>query len=103
MSIKKTFLKTKSICKVAFKVSASEANGAKTIQILGDFNDWDQTVEPMKALKSGDFTQIIELESGKEYQMRYFIDGNSWANDVEADLQLDNEFGEKNDVISTFN
>ena len=64
MSIKKQFLKSKPVCKVSFRVSASEAEGVETIQVLGSFNNWDKSVEPMKQLKSGDFTQTIELESG---------------------------------------
>lgn len=101
MSIKKQFLKSKPVCKVAFRVSASDANGATSIQILGDFNNWDKTVEPMKTLKSGDFTQTIELESGKEFQLRYLLDGSIWTNEAESDSTITNSFGALNDVIST--
>ncbi|MDA3929367.1 MAG: isoamylase early set domain-containing protein [Prolixibacteraceae bacterium] len=94
-------LKTKSICKVSFRINAKDAIGAKTLQILGDFNNCDKAVEPMKALKSGDFTQTIEFETGNEYQFRYFIDGSTRTNDLEADLKVDNEFGEKNGIVST--
>lgn len=100
MSIKKQFLKSKPVCKVTFKVSAADANGAEKIQILGSFNDWDKNSAPMKKLKSGDFTQTIELEAGQEYQSRYFIDGEAWANEAEADSTIVNEFNELNDVIS---
>ena len=103
MSIKKQFLKSKPVCKVAFRLNASEANGAKKVQILGDFNDWDQTAEPMTMLKSNDFTATLELEAGKEYQFRYLIDGENWKNDSEADALVANEFGAENGVISTLN
>ena len=101
MSIKKQFLKSKPVCKVSFKVSAKEANGAKKVQILGDFNNWNEKAAKMKSLKSGDFTQTIDLESGKEYQFRYLMDGKVWSNDVAADSKVDNTFNEHNDVIST--
>jgi 1,4-alpha-glucan branching enzyme len=101
MSIKKQFLKSKPLCKVAFRLSAAETSGAKKVQILGDFNNWDQTAEPMNMLKSNDFTATLELESGKEYQFRYLIDGTNWKNDSEADSFVSNEFGEENSVIST--
>jgi 1,4-alpha-glucan branching enzyme len=103
MSIKKQFLKSKPLCKVAFRLNAAETNGAKKVQILGDFNNWDQTTEPMNMLKSNDFTATLELESGKEYQFRYLIDGTHWKNDPEADSFLANEFGVENGVISALN
>jgi 1,4-alpha-glucan branching enzyme len=101
MSIKKQFLKSKPVCKVSFRISEEEANGAKKIQVLGDFNNWNKKATPMKKLKSGDFTQTIELETGKEYQFRYLLDGELWINDSEADGKVANEFNSENDVVST--
>jgi len=101
MSIKKQYLKSKPVCKVSFKVSAEDANGAKKIQILGDFNNWNEKAGSMKALKSGDFTQTITLDAGKEYQFRYLMDGTIWANDVAADGKIQNDFNEHNDIVST--
>jgi len=100
MSIKKQFLKSKPVCKVSFRISEEEANGAKKIQVLGDFNNWNKKATPMKKLKSGDFTQTIELETGKEYQFRYLLDGELWINDSEADGKVANEFNSENDVVS---
>ena len=101
MSIKKQFLKSKPVCKVVFRMDATEVNSAKKVQILGDFNNWDQTVEPMTMLKSNDFTTTLELEAGKEYQFRYLIDGSNWRNEPEADRFVANGFGDENGVIST--
>ena len=101
MSIKKQFLKSKPVCKVVFRLDATEANGAKKVQVLGDFNNWDQTAEPLTHLKSNDFSATLELESGKEYQFRYLIDGSNWKNDSDADRFVANEFGAENCVIST--
>ena len=101
MSIKKQFLKSKPVCKVAFRVDATEVSGAKKVQILGDFNNWDRTAESMTMLKTNDFTATLELEAGKEYQFRYLIDGSSWKNESEADRFVANEFGAENGVIST--
>jgi 1,4-alpha-glucan branching enzyme len=101
MSIKKQFLKSKPVCKVSFRLDASEASGATKVQLLGDFNNWDKSAEPMTALKSNDFTAILELESGKEYQFRYLIDGLVWKNDLQADSLVANSYGEENSVVST--
>ncbi len=103
MAIKKQFLKSKPVCKVSFKLNAKDAIGAKTVQIVGEFNNWDQSTTLMNELKSGDFTQTLNLEQNKNYQFRYLIDGVKWSNEVEADSKTGNEFDEFNDVISTFN
>lgn len=103
MSLKKQFLKSKPVCKVSFRVDASEASGASKIQLLGDFNNWDKSAEPMTQLKSNDFTATLELEAGKEYQFRYLIDGSVWKNEAQADLFVSNNFGEQNSVVSTVN
>ena len=101
MSFKKQFLKSKPVCKVSFRLDAAEASGAKNVQLLGDFNNWDKSTEPMTALKSNDFTATLELEAGKEYQFRYLIDGSAWKNDTQADALVANSFGEENSVVST--
>jgi len=103
MSLKKQFLKSKPVCKVSFRVDAAEASGASKIQLLGDFNNWDKSAEPMTQLKSNDFTATLELEAGKEYQFRYLIDGSVWKNETQADSFVSNSFGEENSVLSTVN
>lgn len=103
MSLKKQFLKSKPVCKVSFRVDAAEASGASKVQLLGDFNNWDKSAEPMTQLKSNDFTATLELEAGKEYQFRYLIDGSVWKNEAQADLFVSNNFGEENSVVSTVN
>jgi len=101
MSFKKQFLKSKPVCKVSFRLDANESPEAKTVQLLGDFNNWDKSVEPMTALKTNDFTATLELETGKTYEFRYLINGSVWKNDSQADYFATNSFGEENSVVST--
>ncbi len=101
MSIKKQFLKSKPECKVTFKFTKKDGEEPQSVKVIGDFNNWDTTVEPMKPLKSGDFTQTINLSSGSEFQFRYLINDRTWVNDDEADTFIDNGMGtsEKNGVL----
>jgi len=101
MSLKKQFLKSKPVCKVSFRLDAPEVSGAKTVQLLGDFNNWDKSAEPMTALKTNDFTATLELETGKAYEFRYLINGSVWKNDPQADYFAANSYGEENSVILT--
>ncbi|SMO53784.1 Glycogen recognition site of AMP-activated protein kinase [Saccharicrinis carchari] len=101
MSIKKQFLKSKPECKVTFKFVKKADLKPKTVKVIGDFNNWDENAEPMKALKSGDFTQTINLSTNAQYQFRYLVDGSQWYNDEQADGYKDAGLGnsEQNSVL----
>jgi 1,4-alpha-glucan branching enzyme len=85
MSLTKRCLKTRPVTKVTFRLPAAASNNARQVHIVGDFNDWDHRATPMEKLKSGDFKVTLDLESGREYQFRYLIDGEIWENDWDAD------------------
>ena len=76
--------------------------GAKTVQVVGEFNDWDKkTGVKMKKQKNGLYKASINLDAGKEYQYRYLVDGESWENDWEADKYVDSTLGVENSVVIT--
>lgn len=102
MSIKKQYLKSKPECKLSFRVTKEESNNAESVRIIGEFNGWEKDVAPMKKLKSGDFTQTINLQTGKEYQFKYLINDKVWENETEADKLVPNGIveGEFNSVVA---
>jgi 1,4-alpha-glucan branching enzyme len=100
MAIKKQYLKNKPICKVTFKIPAEVAGSAKNAIIVGEFNNWSYTANPMKKLKNGEFTATLDLEKGNAYQFRYVLDENHWENETEADKLVPSPYGEsENSVI----
>ena len=102
MPVKKQQLKSKQICKATFKMAKPAAPDAKAVFLVGEFNNWDTKATPMKKLKDGSFTVTIDLESGREYQYRYLIDGITWENDWEADKYVPNPTGSSdNSVVVT--
>lgn len=101
MSFKKQYLKSKPVCKVTFKLSKEEAKNADSVKLVGDFNDWDLQVSPMKKLKNGSFTSTLNLEKDKDYAFRYFLNDKEWENDWQADQYVPSEVGfEDNSIIS---
>ncbi|MER2491249.1 isoamylase early set domain-containing protein [Catenovulum sediminis] len=101
MSLKKQFLKSKPVCKVTFRLTAEQAQQSDEVFLVGDFNEWDEKATPMKRLKSGDFSLNINLESGKEYQFKYLLDGDVWENDWDADNYAPSPVGgADNSVVS---
>lgn len=99
MSLEKSFLKTKPVCKVTFSLPVNATDGAEKVELLGEFNDWDKAkAVPMK-LEDGVFKTTLKLPVGKNYEFRYLIDGEFWENDWKADQYQPNPFGEDNSVV----
>lgn len=88
MAISKTYSKSKPVCKVTFEVSGETVNGAKSVSLLGDFNEWNPTA--LKKQKDGTFKASVELEKGKEFAFRYLVDNDVWINDEAADKYVAN-------------
>ena len=99
MSIEKKFLKAKPVCKVKFSING-EYKSASSILLVGDFNNWQIGETPLKKSKTGEWSVSLDLETGKEYQFRYLIDGNIWENDPEADKFVASGLGSENSVLS---
>lgn len=100
MALKKTYSKDKKTCNVTFTVTAEAAQGAKTISIAGDFNSWSSTETPLKkSAKDGSFSVKIPLETGKEYQFRYLLDGSRWENDWAADKYIPAPFSSTDNSV----
>ena len=99
MSLKKQYLKSKAVCKVTFTLPKQAAGAAKSVHVVGDFNNWNGRANIMKRLKDGTLTATITLKRGSEYQFRYLLDGAIWENDWTADKYVQNGFGSDNSVV----
>jgi len=100
MSLKKQYLKNKSQCKVTFKLSKDIVGNAKSVHLVGEFNNWSRKATPMKKFKEGSFSLTINLESGREYQFRYLLNGINWENDWQADKYVPTDIpGVENSVV----
>lgn len=101
MSIKKQYLKTKPEVNVTFQVPASKGKKINKVNLVGEFNDWDESATEMKKLKSGAFKATVKLASGNNYQFRYLLDGKAWDNDEQADAYVPNNLTfEENSVVT---
>lgn len=100
ISLKKQYLKSKPACKVTFMFPKEAAGDAKSITVVGDFNNWDKESSKMKKQKDGNFIVTLELEKGRDYRFRYLVDGSRWENDWNADKYMPNRFGGEDSVVS---
>tara|TARA_R110002049_G_scaffold232546_1_gene405145 strand:+ start:7393 stop:7704 length:312 start_codon:yes stop_codon:yes gene_type:complete len=97
--LKKEFLKDNKTCKVTFMIDHGPVAEAEVVSLVGDFNDWDPSADPMKRSKDGRFSKSVKLDCGDRYQFRYVIDGTVWENDAEADDYVPTPFGSDNSVV----
>lgn len=101
MSLKKQYLKTRPVCKVTFRLTQKAAQGAKQVFLVGDFNAWDHTANPMQRLKNGDFKLVVDLAPHSEYQYRFLLDNDTWVNDGNADKFIYSTFGNCDNSVVT--
>lgn len=99
MACDKKYLKNQKECNVTFILSAAAAAGANEVWLSGDFNSWSSSDTPMKKQKDGSFTVKVKLETGKEYQYRYLLDGKRWENDWEADKYVPAPFSNTDNSV----
>jgi 1,4-alpha-glucan branching enzyme len=97
--IKRLYLKSRNTCKVTFRLPRTAAKDAKSVSVVGDFNNWNIHANPMKRLRNGEYTTRLELEPGREYQFRYLIDGSKWENDWNADKYLMTPYGDSDNSV----
>jgi 1,4-alpha-glucan branching enzyme len=84
--------------KVAVTFEASASINAGAVWVVGEFNDWDPTVAPMKRRKDGMWAKTLRLAPGV-YRFRYVTDAGDWYNDEEADSYEPSGLGEDNSVV----
>ncbi|KAA3608616.1 MAG: glycoside hydrolase [Candidatus Scalindua sp. AMX11] len=102
VGIKKEYLKGLNVCRVTFTLPETAAPDAKSVYIVGDFNKWNNRANPMKRIENGDFTTMLDLETGNEYQFLYLIDESRWENDWNADKYIKSPYGDNdNSVVLT--
>jgi 1,4-alpha-glucan branching enzyme len=95
--LKKSYSKTGRVCRVTFKLAADV--DVEEVALCGDFNEWNENLNPMRQLKDGSFSTTVSIEAGRSYRFRYLINGNRWENDWEADEYWPNDFGSDDSVL----
>jgi 1,4-alpha-glucan branching enzyme len=98
--MKKQYSKDRKTCRVTFKLPKEAVKDAKTVHLVGEFNNWNIKTAPLKKMKDGAFQVTIQLEAGRSYQFRYLIDEKTWENDWNADRYVPSSFGaSENSVV----
>jgi len=70
---------------------------ARTVYLVGDFNDWDPTATRMRKARSGGFRATVALPPGTHHYK--FVADGVWMHDPRAAEQEMNQFGTLNSVV----
>lgn len=75
------------------------APNARSVAVVGDFNDWDATRTPLVRGPDGIWTTTLLLTPAvHEYQ--FVVDGERWVNDPRALKAPRNAFGSANSIVT---
>jgi len=100
--IERKYSKDKSKCRINFRLPNDFAPGVRCITVAGSFNGWDRYSHPLKKLKNGEFSVVVEVKAGVEYEFRFIIDDVRWENPWNADRYVWSDHGNcDNSVIVT--
>ena len=72
--------------------------GARSVALVGDFNDWDASRSPLVEVSPGVWSITLPLQPGR-YQYQLVIDGARRIADPSAQQSIDSEFGGTNSVV----
>lgn len=100
MSLVKKYSKKKDTCKVTFSLPKEAVQGGKNVVLVGEFNNWNVDEGIALVNKKSGYETVIELASGRKYEFRYLVDGQTWVNDFKADAYVPNAFGSENSVVA---
>ncbi len=93
MALLKKYAKNNDTCRVTFSLQKEAVRTAQKVQLVGEFNNWQEQGTPMVRSKDGSLKAVLELKAGREYQFRYLIDGKTWENDFQADKYAPSPYG----------
>lgn len=75
-----------------------DAPGARSVQLAGDFTDWQAAPLDMIPAEDGTWFAIVPLAPGN-YAYRFIVDGQ-WRDDPQPVRQVPNPFGTVNAVVT---
>ena len=81
--------------RVTLSLNAAEA---KEVFLMGDFNNWNPKIHPMKSDGNGIWSKTVMLYPG-EHEYKFLVDGN-WQEDPRNDHTCPNSFGTQNSVLN---
>ena len=97
--IKQSPVKGSKKVKVNF-VLPKESSAGK-VSVVGDFNDWDPFVHPLKPRSNGTKSVSVTLPVSQRFAFKYLDENGRWLDDEAAHEYIANGAGGVNSVVLT--
>jgi len=78
---------------------AIQEPSARSITIVGDFNDWDPAMTPLARSRDGEWKVSLELPP-KRYRYSYLVDGSTWMADPKRPGLPDRDFDAPTSLVT---
>ena len=76
------------------------AKDARSVALVGDFNEWDRTaVRLVRSGTGGVWSATIRLPAGR-HEYAFLVDGQRWVADPNAPNSIQDEFGVESSVVT---
>jgi hypothetical protein len=72
---------------------------AKSVSLVGDFNDWNKEKTPLHEGADGLWTVSVPLPNGR-HQYAFMVNGERWMLDPSAPTAVENSYGTPNSVVT---
>ncbi len=85
--------------KVRVKFAMPPINGCNCLYLVGNFDEWGESVYRMQRAEDGTWSFVLELETDCEYQYRYRTDKGIWYADRIGNKSVLNLEGSNNTLM----
>lgn len=84
---------------VTFIIEPRLEHAAGAIAVVGDFNDWDPTVDRFAPGADGRWRATVSMATGRRHLFRYLAENGDWFDEPDADERRDDGHGRVNCVL----
>jgi serine protease AprX len=73
---------------------------AKSVALVGDFNNWNTALTPLRKDESGLWLAEVEAPKAGNYQYKFIVDGSRWLEDPSNGMKVPDNYGGLNSVLA---
>jgi len=73
---------------------------AKSVALVGDFNNWNTALTPLWKDESGLWLAEVEAPKAGSYQYKFIVDGSRWLEDPSNGMKVPDNYGGLNSVLA---
>jgi 1,4-alpha-glucan branching enzyme len=74
-------------------------DGANTVSVAGDFNEWDLRATPLKRNGSGLWSTEVVVPHKGRFAYKFVVDGNRWIEDPNNGMKAPDNHGGLNSLL----